>query len=220
MKRINNLPVLALILFLFLFLPLLVLAEKPDSGSVRDEFPSKALLASPKQHDEQATNLEAYQRAKAAQSLAPFHVVVPPAAFTSDGAAPDAFRIDADFGYLRGMHAASSMWAPLYLPRDAVISSLEVRLEDWDAQPGNDACVYLDRMNLETGEYECCLAELCSYGGDGEYVTLVENNISAPVVTDLYAYQINLYGLYPDTYIFGMRVGYAFAEHLPAVISD
>jgi hypothetical protein len=218
MQRINYLPVLTLILCLFL--PLLVLAEKPDSGSVRNDFPNETLLASAKQRDKQATNLEAYQRAKAAQSLAPFHIVIPPAAFTSDGAVPDAFRIDADFGYLRGMHAASSMWTPLYLPKGAVISTVEVRLEDWDAQPENDVCVYLDRMNLETGDYECCLAELCSYGGDGEYVTLVDNSISAPVVSDLYAYQLNLYGLYPDTYIFGMRVGYAFSQHLPAVTSD
>ena len=218
MKRINYLPLLALVLCLLL--PLLVLAERSDSRGMRVDVLGKTLLASPKQLDGPATNAEAYQQAKAAQSAGPYYVVVPPAAFTSDGAVPDAFRIDADFGYLRGMHAASSMWAPLYLPRDVIINSIEVRLEDWDAQPGHDACVYLDRMNLETGAYECCLAELCSYGGDGEYVTLVENNISAPVVTDLYAYQINLYGLYPDTYIFGMRVGYAFTEHLPAVMSD
>jgi hypothetical protein len=34
-----------------------------------------------------------------------------------------------------------------------------------------------------------------------------------------WAYQPNS-GLYPDTYIFGMRVGYGFAEHLPAVLGQ
>ena len=219
MLRMKKLPLIALIFCLLL--PLLALAEKADGRVTADNHLSETHNnISPKKRDGQGTNLEVYLRTRAAQSLGPYFLVVPPAAFTSDGASPDAYRIDADFGYLRGMHAISSMWAPLYLPHDAVINSFEVRLEDWDAQPGNDVCVYLDRMNLASGEYECCLAELCSYGGDGEYVTLVKNNISAPVATDLYAYQINIYGLYPDTYIFGMRVGYGFEENLPAIMSD
>ena len=97
---------------------------------------------------------------------------------------------------------------------------MEVSLEDWDAEPGHDVCIYLDRMHLETGDYECCMVEICSNGvGDG-YVTLVEDTVENSRIEADYAYQINIFGLYPETYIYGLRISYGFSEHLPAVIND
>jgi hypothetical protein len=188
-------------------------------GSLVVTTRSASLPKALKDRDRQGSELQSFNRARAAEATGPYYVVLPPAAFTSDGAAPDAFRIDADYGYLHGTHMPTNLWAPLHLPRGVAINSVEVGLEDWEGQPGHDVCVYLDRMSLETGDYECCLVEICSYGGDEGYVTLVENGVNHPVVSDLYAYQLNIYGLYPETYIFGVRVGYSFAEHLPAVMS-
>jgi hypothetical protein len=181
---------------------------------------SASLPEARKRHDRQRSRRQSFDQASTVAATGPYFIVLPPAAFTSDGAAPDAFRIDTDYGYLHGMQRPANLWAPIYLPTDAVIKSVEVRLEDWDGQPGHDVCVYLDRMNLETGDYECCLVDICSYGGDEGYVTLVENSVLQPVVSDSYAYQLNIYGLYPETYIFGVRIGYGFAEHLPAVMSQ
>ena len=167
-----------------------------------------------------AADPEAYKQAQTATSPGPHYLVVPPAAFTSDGEGPDAFRIDVDYGYLHGKYFPTNLWAPLYLPRDAVITAVEVRLEDWDGRPGHDVCVYLDRMPLETGDYECCMVEICSNGGADGYVTLVDDTVENPKIEEDYAYQLNIYGLYPDTYIFGIRISYGFSEHLPAVLND
>ena len=202
-------------LLLLLFLLCTWLAGQQVTATHSDTLPESL-----KQRGKEAASPEAFETARTVKPLGPYHIVVPPAAFTSDGAGPDAFRIDADYGYLHGMYAPTNLWAPLYLPRDAVITALEVRLEDWDDRPDHDVCVYLDRMNLETGEYECCMIEICSYGGGQGYVTLVDNTIDNPVVSDLFAYQLNIYGLYPDTYIYGLRVGYGFSDHLPAVLND
>lgn len=201
-------------------LPLLVLGEKPIAGSMSEIGQKGAPAEYKRLRNNGETSMDAYSRRLNAYSLGPYHLLVPPAAFTSDGANPDAFRIDSSWGYVHGLYGSSNLWAPLYLPSNAIIHSLEVRLVDQDAHPGHDVCVYLDRMNLETGEYECCLLEVCSYGESEEYVVLVENGASGLAVTDLYAYQLNIYGLYPETYIFGLRVGYGFQEHLPAIMSE
>ena len=103
-------------------------------------------------------------------SESPSYLVLPPGAFSSDGQSPGSFYIDPDYGYLHGTGAPTNMWAPLYLPPGTSIASLEVFLEDWDSEPGKDVCVYLDRMDLATGTYECCLAEVCSTGAGSEYV--------------------------------------------------
>jgi hypothetical protein len=169
---------------------------------------------------QRAADLEVYKLAQTKKSPGPHFLVVPPGAFTSDGAVPDGFRIDADYGYLHGIDLPTNLWAPLYLPRHAVINAVEVGLEDWNSEPGHDVCIYLDRMPLETGEYECCMVEICSYGANDGYVTLVDDTVENPRIEDDYAYQLNIYDLYPDTYIYGLRISYGFSEHLPAVLND
>lgn len=213
MKRFWYLASLATLLFVIPFF-----AGKQLGSADPASLEGDTLAADFKERQNQSSSLQTYQRMQDTTSLGQYYVVVPPAAFTSDGMNPDAFRIDSDYGYLHGLYGPSYLWAPLYLPSDAMIRSVEVSLEDWDAHPGHDVCIYLDRMNLETGDYECCLAAICSYGGDGEYVSLAENTISAPEVNNYYAYQLNIYGLYPETYIFGLRVGYSFSQHLPIVV--
>ena len=218
MKNITYLLLISLVLALFI--PLLTVAQSPTGVSIVGENIPRTQSEEPALQRNTETEAEAYVRRTTTQSTGPYFLVVPPAAFTSDGANPDAFRIDSGYGYLHGLYGTSNLWAPVYLPRDAVVNSLEVRLRDDDAHPGHDVCVYLDRMNLDSGEYECCLAEVCSNGGSGEYVVLVERGVALITVTDLQAYQLNVYGLYPETYIYGMRIGYAFQEHLPAIMGD
>lgn len=148
------------------------------------------------------------------------YLVLPPAAFTNDGSAPAAYYIDPDYGYLHGVDTVTNMWAPVNLPSGTAISSLEVFLEDWDTEPGHDVCIYLDRMDLATGEYECCLAEICSTGAGEDYVALIDDTIIAAEVSDRYAYQVNIFGLYPETYIYGVRVGYGNFGYLPSIIRE
>jgi hypothetical protein len=97
---------------------------------------------------------------------------------------------------------------------------MEVFLEDWDSDPNHDVCVYLDRMDLTTGTYECCLAEVCSSSMGAEYGVLIAETVADPVVSNRYAYQVNIYGLYPETYIYGVRLGYGSYEYLPAVVHE
>lgn len=153
-------------------------------------------------------------------SDSPSYLILPTGAFTSDGSAPGGFYIDSDFGYLHGIGDPTNMWAPFYPPPGTAITSLEVFLEDWDSEPNHDVCVYLDRMELATGTYQCCLAGVCSTGMGSEYGVLIDETIVDPVVSDGYAYQVNIYGLYPETYIYGVRLGYGSTEFLPAVVNE
>jgi hypothetical protein len=153
-------------------------------------------------------------------SESPSYLVLPPGAFTSDGSAPGGFHIDPDYGCLHGIGDPTNMWAPVYLPPGTAFTSMEVFLEDWDSDPNHDVCVYLDRMDLATGTYEYGLAEVCSNNMGSEYGVLIDETIAEPVVSNRYAYQVNIYGLYPETYIYGVRLGYGSFDYLPAVVHE
>jgi len=74
-------------------------------------------------------------------------LVIPAAAFTSDGGDPDGFFFDFGGGYVNGSGTAC-LKAPAYLPNGSIITSVNAFL--YDNASGN-VTVNLRRVNVDTG---------------------------------------------------------------------
>ncbi len=148
----------------------------------------------------------------------PFYLVLPPAAFTSDGNDPDGFFYSFSGGYLKGRGAIGAcLLAPVNLPVGVEITGLEVRLNDNNAS--SHAWFDLYRINLETGSAQVIASVSSPTGTTGGVVPLVDSTVTYPVVSDMYAYQLCTC-IWPDIYAYGARIGYRHSSFLPLVVKD
>ena len=144
--------------------------------------------------------------------------VLPPAAFTSDGNDPDGFMMPFSGGYFFGLVSTGAcLLAPVQLPNGVTITSLEVRLDDAN---GTDSEWFdLDRINLETGTVTAMAMVSSPAGTTGGLVTLTDDTITEPIVSDMYAYQVTTCAR-PNINVYSVRIGYSSTTNLPSVMKN
>jgi len=141
-------------------------------------------------------------------------LVLPPAAFSSDGYDPDGFY-NGNQGYLNGkVDSGACLVAPVQLPDGVTISSFEVRLKD------NNANLYewfdLFRTNLATGATDTLATVSSPAGSTWTLVVLVDDTVNSPVVSDMYAYSV-VTCVRPSIYVYSVRIGYSSTVYMPLV---
>lgn len=78
-------------------------------------------------------------------------LVIPAAAFRSDGHDPDAIFFSFIGGYVRGEHGNSCLMAPVYLPQFATAEIIYASAYDNDSNSGVNLWINLYRMHNYTG---------------------------------------------------------------------
>jgi hypothetical protein len=144
-------------------------------------------------------------------------LVIPAAAFSSDGGFPDDFFFDFETGYLRGDNFAC-LKAPVYLPHGAVIDSIYASL--YDNAYGNVA-VTLRRVDVVSGSMEIMAA--AGTTTDSTSIQQKEDiTISSPEVRyPRYAYFLTTCLSSADHRVYSVRIYYAAHRvFLPMVLRD
>lgn len=140
---------------------------------------------------------------------------IPPSGFVSDGNVPDGHFISFGGGYLVGKSGSSEcMAAAIHLPLGASIEGVEVRLNDQHGTLGE----WFDfrRINLETGSSQVIGSVASPSGTTTGIVSLIDDSIIYPIVSEVYAYQI-VTCIEESIYVYGVRIGYSYLSYLPTV---
>jgi hypothetical protein len=146
-----------------------------------------------------------------------FHVL-PSAAFASNGDHPDGFHISAGNGYFFGtMDAAACLVAPVQLPAGVTIASFEVRIRDNNSNLWEWLDLY--RTDLQTGETKAIATVSSPTGYSWGLLTLVDDTISYPVVSDMYAYSVGTCAR-PSIYVYSVRIGYSSTAYVPVITNS
>jgi hypothetical protein len=192
-------------------------APVPPSGNER----GVALApAGPNSNERPATppNAAELEAASTTAASGSGYLVLPPAAFTSDGLIPDGFFVYFGGGYFVGqVESSACVLAPVNLPAGVQITSLEARLDDQNS----DAYEWFDlyRINLQTGNAEIIASVSSPTGTTGGVVSLVDTTITSPEVSDMYAYQLCTCTRLA-IYVYGARIGYTSTTFLPLTTKD
>jgi hypothetical protein len=109
-------------------------------------------------------------------------LVIPAAAFTSDGQDPDGFFFDFAGGYVNGVGTAC-LKAPVYLPRGVVVYAVRASL--YDNATGN-VYVYMRRVNRNTGAGDV-MAALRTLSDSTSIQQPQDRSIDYPHIGDLYS---------------------------------
>jgi hypothetical protein len=144
-------------------------------------------------------------------------LVIPAAAFSSDGGFPDDFFFDFETGYLRGDNFAC-LKAPVYLPHGAVIDSIYASL--YDNAYGNVA-VTLRRVDVVSGSMEIMAAAGTTTDSTSiqqkEDITISYPEVSYP----RYAYFLTTCLSSADHRVYSVRIYHAAHRvFLPMVLRD
>ncbi len=133
-------------------------------------------------------------------------MVVPAAAFHSDGGDADSHNFYFNYGYIAGDGDGSStcMYAPLNVPAGATISWFYANVTDNNA--GLDMTVFLRRVNKDTG-YAEVMASVTSSGADSGIDVLFNLTITEPLVSWHFAYFVTTC-VYDDFKLYNARVYY------------
>jgi hypothetical protein len=143
--------------------------------------------------------------------------VLPPAAFTLDGASPAGYFMDFAGGYVHVPSGSAGLLAPVYLPRGVTVVSLEVFVQDNHAT--GYTSFYLRRIPLASGSAQAMAIVSSPLGISPDRGPLVDTSIEHPEVSHDYAYQVTTV-LNHDTYLYGVRIGYVSTAYLPTVLRE
>ncbi|MGD8794177.1 MAG: hypothetical protein PVF47_16620 [Anaerolineae bacterium] len=142
-------------------------------------------------------------------------LVLPPAAFSSDGDIPNGFFISPNQGYFFGrVDFGACVVAPVQLPAGVTISSFEVRLKDSNSNAYEWFSLY--RTDLETGTSQEIATVTSPSGVTWGMAVFVDDTITYPVVSDMYAYSIHTCTR-PSIYVYSVRIGYGSTVYMPVV---
>ena len=116
-------------------------------------------------------------------------LVIPAAAFSSDGYDPDSFFMWFDGGYIRGTSAHyGCVKAPAYLPNGATVTAVYASVYDNDGT--YDIGIDLRRVSNATGVMEK-MASLSSTGTSSAIRTIVDPSIDHPLIDyPMYSYYV------------------------------
>ena len=116
-------------------------------------------------------------------------LVIPAAAFSSDGYDPDSFFMWFDGGYIRGTPAHyGCVKAPAYLPNGATVTAVYASVYDNDGT--YDIGIDLRRVSNATGVMEK-MASLSSTGTSSAISTIVDPSIDHPLIDyPMYSYYV------------------------------
>jgi len=145
------------------------------------------------------------------------YYVLPPAAFTVDGASPAGYFMSFLNGYVHVPSGSAGLLAPVYLPRGVTVVSLEVFVQDDNATASTS--FWLRRISLAAGSSQPMANVSSPSGVSPDTGPLVDTSIDHADVSPDYAYQVTTV-LTEDTYLYGVRIGYVSSAYLPAVLRD
>lgn len=132
-------------------------------------------------------------------------LVLPPAAFASDGFDPDGFSVNFAGGYLYGVvESGACLMAPVNVPAGATITSLSVRVTDSNASLFEGFDLY--RIDLSTGEAQV-IGSVSTPAGAAGISWYNDTTITSNVVDANYAYQLTTC-VRPSIRVHGVRIGY------------
>jgi hypothetical protein len=104
--------------------------------------------------------------------------------------------------------------APVQLPDGVTMSSFEVRLKDSNSNAYEWFSLY--RTDLTTGVAQEIATVTSPSGLTWVLVALVDDTITYPVVSDMYAYSIHTCTR-PSIYVYSVRIGYSSTVYMPVV---
>ena len=192
-------------------------ASAPPAGNEPSSAP-RASEPNPNERSAAAPSAAEVEAALALPLAGPAYLVVPPAAFTSDGYDPDGFFMSFSGGYIAGVVPYDAcLLASIELPAGVTITGLEVRLNDNNASESEWFDLY--RINLATGVAQIIADVNSPTGTTGGVVALVDNSVLNPSVSDMYAYQLCTCAR-ESVYVYGARIGFSYNVSLPLVLKD
>jgi len=145
-------------------------------------------------------------------------LVIPAAAFTSDGGDPDGFFFDFGGGYVNGSGTAC-LKAPAYLPNGATITSVNAFL--YDNAAGN-VIVNLRRVNVDTGTSN----EMANLGTVADSTAIQQRSDTTITYPEIsypdYAYYVTTCLNYADHRLYSVQIYYEneYSLYLPVVVRD
>jgi hypothetical protein len=143
-------------------------------------------------------------------------LVIPAAAFSSDGGFPDEFFFDFEYGYLQGDEFAC-LKAPVYLPDEAKVTSVTASL--YDNAPV-DFGVDLRRVNVVTGMVDV-MASIKTTRTSTSIQQRSDTTISYPEVSyPAYAYFLTTCLQSPSHRIYAVIINTENKIYLPVVYRD
>ncbi len=149
-------------------------------------------------------------------------LVVPAAAFASDGFDPDSLFFSFGGGYMTGnAQNYGCVDAPVYLPQSAIVKNMFVSLYDNDASRGMTATFW--RVDNFTGSVNQLGSVSTTAGGaDAAIQVLNDNTITFPDIRyPDYSYYVTSCLGSSSLRLYSVRFQYAFSEaFLPAVSKD
>jgi hypothetical protein len=132
-------------------------------------------------------------------------LVIPAAAFRSDGLRPGGYTFWFPFGYMQGS-TGDCVMAPAYLPQGAVIFEMFASVYDNDA--ANNVTVNLRRLNRDTGAVDL-IGSLNTTGTSTAIQTPYDSTIMNPVVSyPYYAYYVSTCLETSNTRLYSVRIWY------------
>jgi hypothetical protein len=145
-------------------------------------------------------------------------LVLPPAAFTSNGDIPNGFHIAGTEGYFFGtVDQNACLVAPVQLPAGVTIASFEVRLDDHNLN--SSEWFDLVRTNLETGDAETMATVSSPEDYTWGLVALVDGTIDDPVISNMYTYSVVTCARL-QVYVYSVRIGYSSTVNVPLVTNE
>lgn len=151
--------------------------------------------------------------ATAIDAAGPAYLMLPPAAFSSDGSDPDGFFMSFYGGYFTGMVTSGAcILAPVNLPVGATITSLSVRA--MDNNDGDYEWFDLYRINLATGTTEVIGSTQTPTGLAASPTWYTDTSITTPTVTTGYAYQVTTCTR-TSINVYAARIGYQWSGYAP-----
>jgi hypothetical protein len=148
-------------------------------------------------------------------------LVIPAAAFSSDGFDPDSFYFTFSGGYIRGTAAADGcVKAPVYLPDGATIDSVYAYLYDNDSS--RNAYIDVRRVRNLTGvQTTMASVSTSAYGNSTSIRYLGDFTVVEPVVDDLYSYYVTTCFLSTNVRLYAVRIFYTESEvYLPLILKN
>jgi hypothetical protein len=135
-------------------------------------------------------------------------LVIPVAAFSSDGFDPDSSFFSFSGGYIRGTAAADGcIKAPAYLPDGATITSVYAYLYDNDSS--RNAYIDVRRVRNLTGvQNTMASVSTSAYGNSTSIRYLGDTTVAQPVVDDLYSYYVTSCVLSTNVRLYAVRIFY------------
>jgi len=144
-------------------------------------------------------------------------LVVPAAAFTSDGVDPDGFDFDFAGGYIDGSGSAC-LKAPAYLPAGATVVAVWASLLD-NAAAGNIA-VRLRRVNVYSGDSDV-MASVTTVEDSADIQQRGASIVTKPHVDySRYAYYLTTCLNYTEHKLYSVRIYYDYQIFLPVVLRN